>query len=211
MSPNRYKRYRMELDLRICDLPTAVLPDGYRWLNWQPLLAERHAQVNWRAFRNDLDGVVFPCLSDLEGCRRLMGNIADQSGFCRQATWIAAFQPEPAWPAVDCATIQGVGRSGGIGAIQNIGVIPEHRGNGLGRAVLLKAIEGFRQAGYSTVSLEVTARNSIAVSLYRSLGFRVTRVLYRAADGGGIISGTERKPVAAEAHLTTPGPVHALR
>ena len=203
MTPTRYKRYRMELDLRYFDFPSPELPDGYRWLSWRPLLLEQHAQVNWRSFRDDLDGAVFPCLSQLDGCRRLMNNIREQPKFCPSATWLIAFQPEPTWPAADCATIQGISRIGGIGAIQNIGVIPEHRGNGLGRAILLKAIEGFWQSGHSTVSLEVTARNSVAVSLYRSLGFRVTRVLYRAADGGAVISGTERNPVPAEAHLTT--------
>ena len=32
---------------------------------------------------------------------------------------------------------------GPIGAIQNLGVIPEYRGQGLGRALIRQAIEGF--------------------------------------------------------------------
>ncbi|MEZ6130118.1 MAG: N-acetyltransferase [Planctomycetaceae bacterium] len=189
MLADRYKRFRMEIDLRRVALPPAVLPDGYRWLPWRPILIERHAQVKWRSFRDDLDGQVFTCLSQIEGCRRLITEIGNQSRFCPNATWMIAFQPEPAWPADDCGTIQGINCSGGVGAIQNVGIVPEHRGLGLGRAIMLKALEGFWQDGQNFATLEVTADNVVAVELYRSLGFRVARVLYREAKGGKVVSG----------------------
>ena len=188
----------MELDLRTVELPEAVLPDGYRWIPWRPITGDRHAHVKWRSFRNDLDGRVFPCLSQLEGCRKLISEIARQPKFSPNATWMICFQPELSWPADDCATIQGIARAGGIGSIQNVGVVPEHRGFGLGRAIVLKTLEAFWQDGLSHASLEVTAINRAAVNLYRSLGFRVTRVLYREGEGGKIIQGSERPPEHAE-------------
>ena len=118
---------------------------------------------------------------------------------------MVAFQPEPSWPADDCGTIQGITRSGGIGAIQNVGIVPEHRGQGLGRAIVLKALEGFWHSGHATAVLEVTAENRVAVGLYRSLGFRITRVLYREAEGGRVIRGTERAPGRYESELTPAG------
>ncbi len=199
----RYKRLRMEVDLRRVDLKSAELPDGYRWLPWRPILGERHAQVKWRSFRDDLDGDVFPCLSQLEGCRRLISDIQAQTTFSPNATWMVAFQPEPSWPADDCGTIQGLRRNSHKGAIQNIGIVPEHRGLGLGRAILLKSLEGFYYDGLDTATLEVTAENMVAVKLYRSLGFRVTRVLYREANGGKVVRGTERDPSQLEAKLTS--------
>ncbi len=202
MTQQRFKRFRMELDLRAVDLPPAVLPDGYRWVTWRTILSERHAQVKWRSFRNDLDGRVFECLTNIDGCRRLITEIGKQAKFCPMATWMVSFQPELSWPADDCGTIQGIARPGGIGSIQNIGVVPEHRGMGIGRAILLKSLEGFWQSGCNTATLEVTALNRVAVSLYRSLGFRITRVLYRAAERGKVITGTERLPGNAESELT---------
>lgn len=193
MLSNRYKRFRMEIDLRRANLKPAVLPDGYIWLPWRPILSERHAQVKWRAFRDDLDGRVFPCLSQIEGCRRLISEISCQARFNSNATWMVAFQPEPSWPADDCGTIQGINRAGGIGAIQNVGVVPEHRGLGLGRAIVLKALEGFWQDGQNFATLEVTAVNRVAVDLYRSLGFRVSRVLYREASGTKVVLDSERE------------------
>lgn len=203
--PKRYKRLRMEIDLRRVDLSTPDLPDGYRWLPWRSILCDRHAQVKWRSFREDLDGEVFPCLSQLDGCRRLMTDIRNQPKFSHTATWMVAFQPELSWPADDCGTIQGISRNKHTGAIQNIGIVPEHRGQGLGRAILLKSLQGFWQDGHDSATLEVTSENQIAVKLYRSLGFRVTRVLYREANGGKVVRGTEREPSQLEAKLTSAG------
>jgi ribosomal protein S18 acetylase RimI-like enzyme len=53
---------------------------------------------------------------------------------------------------------------------------------GLGRALVLKAIEGFRAAGLSRVYLEVTGHNAPAVELYRSVGFHVARTMYKVVE-----------------------------
>ena len=81
----------------------------------------------------------------------------------------------------DCGTIQGIAVSDQLGSIQNIGVVPEHRGQGLGRALILKSLAGFALARMKRVVLEVTASNLVAVELYRGLGFRITRTMYRVA------------------------------
>jgi ribosomal protein S18 acetylase RimI-like enzyme len=68
------------------------------------------------------------------------------------------------------------------GAIQNIGIVPGHRGLGLGTALLLQSLHGFRASGAMQVYLEVTADNSRAVRLYQRLGFRKMKTLYKAVD-----------------------------
>ena len=184
MATMAYKRYRMQIDLKPTSPKPVRLPEGYRWLPWRSLLLERHAQIKWRAFREDLDGKVFSCLGEAAGCMALMKEIVGQSAFCPAATWMVVFQPEPDWPAVDCGTIQGVTRSGGVGSIQNVGVIPEHRGLGLGRALVLQALQGFVQVGMGISVLEVTADNEAAVKLYQTMGFRTIQVLYRDSFTG---------------------------
>ena len=114
------------------------------------------------------------------------------------------YQPEDSWPAEDCGTIQGICRNGGIGAIQNVGITPAHRGHGLGRLLVLKALDGFWRNSMTKASLEVTALNQVAVGLYQSLGFQVTRVLYRNAKGGKIVSGSERPPNRSEEQTVVP-------
>lgn len=179
----QFKRLRMQIDLRKATLSQPLLPQGYRWAPWRRLLLERHAQVKWRSFRDDLDGQVFPCLSQLDGCRRLMAEIASQPTFCANATWLLVYQPEDNWPPEDCACIQGIVRKGNVGAIQNVGVAPEHRGLGIGRAIVVQSLLGFRFSGLSYGFLEVTAENRAAVCLYESLGFAIVDVLYREVPG----------------------------
>ena len=201
MAPKEFKRYQMVLDLQRIEIPTVRLPKGYHWIPWRSFLNERHAQVKWRAFRDDLDGQVFDCLRDVDGCRRLISEITRQPTFCGEATWLLAFQQDPEWPSRDCGTIQGIERSGGFGAIQNVGIIPEHRGRKLGRALVCKALQGFQESGLPFASLEVTALNSVAVNLYRSLGFLVTQVLFRDAARGRIIDGSQRPPEPSEQEM----------
>ena len=199
-SAKHYKRLRMQVDLWR-PLSSPALPDGYQFVSWKPIVQERHAQVQWRSFRNDLDGQVFRCLGSLTGCRRLLHETVAHSQLAPESTWLIQFQPEPDWPPVDCAMIQGLIRPGSVGAIQNVGVVPEHRGFGLGRAILLKALHGFRLHGARYATLEVTADNRAAVGLYLSTGFEVTRVLYRSQTAGAVVSGSERRPHQTERRL----------
>lgn len=184
MPATTWKRLRMQLDLRHRGGDPVRLPAGYHWVPWRSLLIDRHAQVKWRSFRDDLDGRVFRCLSQSEGCASLMREIASQKTFCAEATWLVVYQPEPDWPPADVGTIQGILRTGGVGAVQNVGVVPEHRGQGLGQCLLQQAINGFLRCGMDTAALEVTAENETAVRLYLRMGFDVREVLYRCGETG---------------------------
>ena len=62
------------------------------------------------------------------------------------------------------------------GWILQLGVAPEDRGRGLGRALLVAASQRLGAvAGVATIGLSVFARNVRALQLYRSVGFEVTR------------------------------------
>lgn len=176
-----FRRYRMEVDLRQTQLPSPELPAGYFWIPWQPEVLERHAYVKCQSFRDEADSEVFPCLGDFYGCLRLMQEIAAQDSFLPETTWlIGCREPQPNL-AAEVATIQGLAHSAQLGAIQNVGVIAAHRGRGLGRALVLQSLHGFREAGLNKVYLEVTATNLSAVTLYANVGFRVVRTMYRPA------------------------------
>ncbi len=55
--------------------------------------------------------------------------------------------------------------------IQNLAVHPEHRRRGLGRRLLLEALEEGRTRGATSALLEVRRSNEAAQNLYRDLGF----------------------------------------
>lgn len=176
------RRFRMEIDFAAVRLPRRTLPSGYRWVPWDRNTLERHANVKHGSFCGELDARVFPSLGDVDGCRQLMVEIARQKSFLPQATWLIAHREEGTGVPVDCGTIQGIVRSRTMGAVQNVGVVPAHRGLGLGRALVLKALHGFRDAGLRRAYLEVTAENRPAVELYRSVGFRLMRSMYKPLE-----------------------------
>lgn len=179
MVPTYVRRYRMELQFADVLLRTPRLPEEYFWVDWSVFLVDRHAAVKLASFQSELDALVFPCLSHIEGCRSLMHDIARHKTFISQATWLLTYCDPSTGILSDCATIQGLRKRRKTGSIQNVGVIPEHRGLGLGRALMLQALHGFRDAGMKRVSLEVTANNTAAVSLYQSLGFRIKRTMFK--------------------------------
>lgn len=56
-----------------------------------------------------------------------------------------------------------------------IGVAPEVRGRGLGKAVLAAFVEAARDAGYTSVALSVEIDNPAAIALYTNFGFTITQ------------------------------------
>jgi len=180
LSTHYYKRFRMEYDLTRGSIAAPVLPEGYEWCEWQPGDEDRHAFVKFHSFRDGIDSEVFESLSDFHGCLRLMREIAKQPGFLPSATWLITASTDDGKSPLDCGTIQGVLASDHLGGIQNVGVLPTHRGVGLGKALVLRSLAGFQACGTKRVYLEVTAPNLAAVELYRHVGFRNIRTMYRA-------------------------------
>jgi RimJ/RimL family protein N-acetyltransferase len=170
-----FKRFRMEIEL--FDAPAAVvLPPGYALLPWQEDQVEQHAEVMFRSFHDEVDATVFPSLGDRQGSVSLMNEIRRKPGFLPEATWLLAS------PEGYCGSVQGVRERIGLGAIQNLGITLPHRGRGLGTALLLQALHGFRRAGLGRAFLEVTAQNDAAVRLYRRVGFRRRKTVYKAVE-----------------------------
>jgi GNAT superfamily N-acetyltransferase len=177
-----FKRYRMEIDLLGQDFSDLELPPDYRFLAWDAALVDGFALAKYESFRDEIDANVFPCLGELDGCRRLMGQISRKPGFVPEATWLIAHTASDRESPEYCGTIQGLRSQDGLGAIQNIGITPDHRGRGLGTRLLFQALVGFRQSGLSRAFLEVTAQNDGAIRLYQRLGFSTANTVFKAAE-----------------------------
>lgn len=167
-----FKRYRMEITLS--DLPPVEIPSHCRWLPWDRSLVDIHGEVLFGCFYKQIDSIVFSSLSDLPGCRALISDLSQRIDFLPQATWLLV------WGEICCGTIQGLHDYGSRGAIQNVGILPGYQGHGLGKALVLQALRGFQSTGLQRVTLEVTAENERALGLYRRLGFRKIKTLYKS-------------------------------
>ena len=198
MGMTYFRRYRMEMPLgnpsggegsssaSSQNLPSnGRIPPEYEWVPFDERLIREHAQAKFQSFRHELDADVFPCLARRDGCLSLMNEITSRANFVAEATWLIRFRERPGGRPVPVATIQGL-RQEEWGAIQNIGVTPEHRGRGLAKALLARAAMGFRMHGLKGMHLEVTTANEIAVRLYQRTGFKTSGVVYKACDIAGV-------------------------
>lgn len=156
-------------------MPSIAVPDGFRLIPWDERLVEAHARVLHDCFEPADDSRLFPCFRSFDGCLELIRAIRGQAAFSAAATWLAIGEDGPV------GTVQGLLGRHRIASVQNLGVLPEYRGLGVGTALLSAALAGFRRDGATRVGLEVTAANHDAVGLYRRLGFRSIRTLYKAA------------------------------
>jgi len=181
VSVTYFKRFQMQVSLRHFTAPLPVLPTGYRMAPWHKDLLDAHVECKYHSFCEEIDATVFPCLGNLDGCDRLMREITSRDGFLPTATWLATYIAangvvEP------CGTIQALQTGFDEASIQNIGVVPRHRGLGIGTTLLIRALKEFRKEGLASACLEVTAENTDAVRLYQRYGFRTVRTVYKAAE-----------------------------
>jgi len=77
-------------------------------------------------------------------------------------------------------------QSAGDGYLDFVGVDPQHRGSGLGRALVARSIVELAAQGVNSVSLTVREDNVAARALYAHLGFEGDRVLIPLRLGFGV-------------------------
>ena len=176
-----FKRYRMEISLAGRDLAPPPSPEGYRFEPWNPAMLDAFAEAKYRE------------LSQRDRRQRLslpgrIGRLPPPDGRDRPQARLPsgndlAFDLRPRSKRPEfCGTVQGIRDASGLGAIQNLGIAPEHRNGGLGTILLFHALQGFRRAGVNRVYLEVTAQNEGAMRLYRRLGFVTVKTVYKAVE-----------------------------
>ena len=92
--------------------------------------------------------------------------------------------PEATWllsgPTGPCGTVQGLRERGGRRRIQNLGIAARLARPGPGPDPAAAGPARLRQAGLGRALLEVTAQNEAAIRLYRRIGFRRSKTLYKA-------------------------------
>ena len=64
-----------------------------------------------------------------------------------------------------------------LGHVKDLAVDADHRGRGIGRRLLGRAIDVLEDTGAGSVKLEVRISNEVAISLYRSFGFEHRRTI----------------------------------
>ena len=111
-----------------------------------------------------------------------MKEISCRQGFIPEATWLAVKTDPQTGELRNAGTVQGLRDQVEVASIQNLGIVPEHRGHGLGSVLLERSLAGFYDQGIKFVTLEVTSHNTGAIRLYRRMGFKTMRTVYKSAE-----------------------------
>ncbi|MGE4187235.1 MAG: GNAT family N-acetyltransferase [Hyphomicrobiaceae bacterium] len=67
-----------------------------------------------------------------------------------------------------------------------IAIVPDWRGKGIGRSLMMAALEGGWRHGFSRIQLSVYANNVRALALYRKMGFVQEGVMRRSVQIDGV-------------------------
>ncbi len=175
----------------VVPLPASVLPSGYRFRSYAPgadglaiyeLIDEAFSE--WRNADSEPMGFENWVAYSLRGVPPEFVVLVEQE------PGAAAGSPagEPSTGAAPAASLVGVSvghdyESQGEGWIEQIAVRREHRGNGLGGALLAESFRRFHEAGRSSAGVSTDSRTG-ALGLYEHAGMEVVRSYTRWVKAG---------------------------
>ena len=102
--------------------------------------------------------------------------------FLGQPSFLVAHEGERMVGFVVADGVPNHGRT--IGHVKDLAVHPGHRGRGIGRGLLERALSVLASQGTGWVKLEVREGNEPAIALYREFGFDLHRRVPRYYDDG---------------------------
>lgn len=163
-------------------------------------VAEPDAGLTWRRFGEFDDAELLEVIGKtysgsldcprLSGARRgedILASHRDTGIYNPDTWWLAMRGGEPA----GCILVNDVAARSEAEVVY-LGVTPVHRGRGVGRAMLRRALRASAQRGLSAMTLAVDAANTYAIRIYEHEGFsRYDRRLAHAVLAG------ERTPCGA--------------
>lgn len=147
------------------------LPPDVRIRSWEEDDFALATRVIHRSYRGGPDSRINSQYRTENGCAELLTILTDH-------IWCGDFLPYVSRVAVRRATRSMVGAliasriAPRVGHIGQISVHPAHQGRGIGRRLLMSALEEFDRYGFSSISLAVTTANNPALHLYEDCGFR---------------------------------------
>ena len=169
-----YIRQFMLLDLnKELDTPSGATT-GLRLSRWNDRYFDPCAKLIYLAYANHIDGDINDQYRSKAGALRFLKNIILLPG-CGQFVPGASFVLH--LPGSDdlLGAVLTSEVSPGVGHTTQLCVLPGHQGHGLGRALMITAVDALRGLKFHELTLTVTSVNHGAVQLYEKLGFRTLK------------------------------------
>lgn len=167
----RFERHYMIAELNQSQCRPIKKPPNISIRRWSHADLKEAARIIHLSSEGQVDSQINSQYLSEEGCRELLSILID-------SPWCGRFLGRASRVAVSKETGRPVGvllaariapRSGHI---SQISVLPDYQGIGIGRCLLMSALDCFQRLGFQTASLTVTRSNLRAFNLYSSCGFR---------------------------------------
>ena len=169
-----HTRQFMLLDLPTFSVPTAAASAGMRLDRWHDRYFDPCAKLIYLSYANHVDGEINDQYRSRSGALRFLKNIILLPG-CGQFVPSASFVLRQAGGDELIGAVLTSEVSPGVGHTTQICVLPGYQGHGLGRMLMLTAIDTLRTMKFKELTLTVTAHNKAAVQLYEKLGFHTIK------------------------------------
>src|SRR5215472_11598814 len=170
-----YRRLFLCLQLSNHPLPGIQLPHGFQIRRWSDADYQPAASIITASYRSHIDSEINDQYRTSAGSLRFLNNIVRFPG-------CGVFDPDASFVAVHPATHALVGLilcsrvRHDVGHVTQLCLLPEHRGQRLGEALMAETCHALRARKFKLLTLTVTEANQRAVELYRKMGFETGRV-----------------------------------
>jgi len=175
---HRHPRLFMVLPLRGENAPARTappLPEGIELRKWSEHDFQGAAAVITAAYRGHIDSDINDQYRTISGSLRFLNNIVRFPGcgvFDSDASFCAIHRPTQATVGlILCSRVKS-----DVGHVTQVCLVPEHRGRGIGEALIGASYTNLRKRSFGALSLTVTEANRGAVDLYKRIGFETKRV-----------------------------------
>ncbi len=140
-------------------------PKGIVWKRWTAWRRRKFARTIARTYEGSLD---CPAMAGLRTAQDAL-ETHRATGVFRAGAWHLAMEAREAVGVVLTSAVEG------RGDLVYLGVVPEARGRGVGRALLGQAIRDTARMGLVALTVAVDTRNGPAMRLYAGAGFKEVR------------------------------------
>jgi ribosomal protein S18 acetylase RimI-like enzyme len=174
----RFRRLFLSLDLAMRETATIVRPrplEDIAIRGWTEASYQPAAGIITAAYRAHIDSEINDQYRTSAGSLRFLNNIVRFPGcgvFDPEASFVAIHQPTDSLIGVIlCSRVRD-----DVGHVTQVCLLPEHRGEGIGRLLMAATSAALRRRRFNLLTLTVTEANHRAVDLYRKMGFAEKRV-----------------------------------
>lgn len=165
----KFTRTRMTIDLHNRTFPLTEIPAGIRFSPFTDIAPEQYAELAYNAYAGTEDSILYtPSMEQSLAMAKSL--FSEEYGRIIRAASYAIWNKGKLSGCIVFTNGDGPRAMDKVPLLADINILPELRGNGIGRTALTRSLSEMSRTGYLRVDLWVSETNQ-ARRLYTSVGF----------------------------------------